>query len=258
MPADYSIPGSPAGLARIDAIMHSHSYTSAFGASPLVFGAFPSLHAGSATMEALFMSHFFPKFKAFYWVYVGWLYWATMYLSHHYLVDAVAGSCLATATFYILMPEHLRDPHGLPSHADLGKEKLPMTNLNLNRRHRRVWSAATNSEIALDDLPPESPMDATTNQSTPFLPRTIASNLRPSSPENLLPHSESRSSSISHASSNVHSRSQTPNKSSQVSSTQTNVINGIKSDDDDDDDDDDEQHSFSSSSHNSRIDKHSS
>lgn len=77
-PADYSMSGSPGGLARIDALFGSTGYTNAFTSSPVVFGAFPSLHAGCSTMEALFLSHFFPRGRAFWWGYVFWLYWSAM------------------------------------------------------------------------------------------------------------------------------------------------------------------------------------
>ncbi|KAI0329494.1 PAP2-domain-containing protein [Cubamyces sp. BRFM 1775] len=107
-PADYTIRGSPGGLARIDRLFHSSGYTTAFSNSPLVFGAFPSLHAASATMEALFISHFFPHTTKWVFGYAAVLYWATMYLTHHYLVDVVGGSCLAVAFFYLLMPEELK------------------------------------------------------------------------------------------------------------------------------------------------------
>ncbi|TIB66703.1 hypothetical protein E3P77_02144 [Wallemia ichthyophaga] len=244
LPADYSIPGSPAGLARIDELMHSHSYSSAFGASPLVFGAFPSLHAGSATIEALFLSHFFPRFKAFYWAYVGWLYWATMYLSHHYLVDAVAGACLATACFYVLLPEHLRDPGGLPTNADIGKEKiLPLSGArSAVNGHRRIWSAAADSEYALDDLPSQlgSPTDGHGHAHL----------------NNLLPQSESRSSSISHASSAVHSRSQTPNKQPNQAARISTSDSPQEHPAEEDVLFDNDQHSPSTSSHTSRIEKH--
>lgn len=121
-PADYSMKGSPAGLARIDALFGSHGYTLTFTNAPVPFGAFPSLHAGWATTLALFCSYFFPlalelpipfsysndgnrrKLKldarVLYWGYCAWLYWCTMYLMHHYLIDLVAGGCLATACFY--------------------------------------------------------------------------------------------------------------------------------------------------------------
>ena len=109
-PANYSMKGSPAGLARIDALFHGHGYTLTFTNAPVPFGAFPSLHAGCATMEALFLSYFFPvalrigrvrlDARVLYWTYAFWLYWCTMYLMHHYLVDLVGGACLATACFY--------------------------------------------------------------------------------------------------------------------------------------------------------------
>ena len=91
-PANYSMSGSPAGLGRIDALFGIDLYTSNFIASPLVFGAFPSLHAGTATTEALFLAHTFPKLRPFFITYVLWIWWATMYLSHHYAVDLVGGS----------------------------------------------------------------------------------------------------------------------------------------------------------------------
>ncbi|PBP15540.1 PAP2-domain-containing protein, partial [Diplocarpon rosae] len=47
-PANYSMEGSPAGLARIDKLLGVDMYTTNFTASPLVFGAFPSLHSGNA------------------------------------------------------------------------------------------------------------------------------------------------------------------------------------------------------------------
>ncbi|MCJ1338525.1 Aureobasidin resistance protein Aur1 [Bachmanniomyces sp. S44760] len=100
-PANYSIPGSPAGLARVDKLFGLNLYTSSFTASPLVFGAFPSLHAGNAAIETLFMSNLFPKLRPLFITYALWLWWATMYLSHHYAVDLVGGSLLAGVAYYI-------------------------------------------------------------------------------------------------------------------------------------------------------------
>ncbi|TVY55524.1 Inositol phosphorylceramide synthase catalytic subunit aur1 [Lachnellula cervina] len=100
-PANYSMPGSPAGLARVDKFLGFDMYTSNFTASPLVFGAFPSLHSGNAVLEALFMSYCFPKLRPVVIAYAMWMWWATMYLSHHYAVDLVAGAFLAAIAFYI-------------------------------------------------------------------------------------------------------------------------------------------------------------
>jgi membrane-associated phospholipid phosphatase len=91
-PANYSIPGSPAGLARIDELFGWDTYTSAFKASPLVFGAMPSLHAGFATMQVLFLGHLFPRAKWVLYSYILWIWWSTLYLQHHYAVDLIAGS----------------------------------------------------------------------------------------------------------------------------------------------------------------------
>lgn len=99
--ANYSIKGSPAGLRAIDELFGVDLYTSTFTASPMVFGAFPSLHSGSATIEALFMAHTFPRLKPLFIFYVSWLWWATMYLSHHYAIDLVGGSILSISIYYL-------------------------------------------------------------------------------------------------------------------------------------------------------------
>ncbi|CAK7222260.1 Phosphatidylinositol:ceramide phosphoinositol transferase (IPC synthase) [Sporothrix bragantina] len=100
-PAHYGMPGSPAGLARVDQLLGVDMYTTSFTTAPLPFGAFPSLHAADATLEALFMSYCFPRFRVLFIAYVGWIWWATMYLNHHYAVDLVAGSLLAAFFYYV-------------------------------------------------------------------------------------------------------------------------------------------------------------
>lgn len=99
-PANYSMPGSPGGLARVDKILGLNMYTGSFTASPQVFGAFPSLHSGSAVMEALFLSYLFPRFTPLIFTYVLWIWWCTMYLTHHYFVDLIGGAVLSFAVFY--------------------------------------------------------------------------------------------------------------------------------------------------------------
>ncbi|KAF5095114.1 hypothetical protein D0Z00_003262 [Geotrichum galactomycetum] len=99
-PANYTMPGSPGGLARIDQLLGLNMYTGTFTASPMVFGAFPSLHSGCATMEALFLSHLFPKYTPVFYAYVMWIWWSTMYLTHHYFVDLIGGAVLSFIVFY--------------------------------------------------------------------------------------------------------------------------------------------------------------
>ena len=100
-PAEYGMQGSPAGLARIDALFGVDLYTTSFTTAPVPFGAFPSLHAGAAVLEALFVGTVFPRLRGFCAFYVVWLCWATMYLNHHYAVDLVGGAALA-GSLYLL------------------------------------------------------------------------------------------------------------------------------------------------------------
>jgi len=119
-PATYAVRGSPAGLARIDKLLHGNGYQIAFSGAPVVFGAFPSLHSACATIEGLFLSHFFPQVTKFIWVYVLILYWATMYLTHHYLIDVVGGTCLSVAAFYLLLPDEVKGPFATSLPQNLG------------------------------------------------------------------------------------------------------------------------------------------
>ena len=151
-PADYSIHGSPGGLARIDALFHSNGYTTTFSNSPVVFGAFPSLHAGCATIEALFISHFFPHTTRWIWGYTGVLYWATMYLSHHYLIDVVGGACLAVASFYAFLPDDLcgpmaTSPPGPPNNNP--RSKYDVYNLEPPRSRANGGRRAFNNTLAV-------------------------------------------------------------------------------------------------------------
>ncbi|KAI8603792.1 hypothetical protein EDD21DRAFT_368077 [Dissophora ornata] len=101
-PAAYSMPGDPGGLTRVDDILGTDMYRSTFTASPLVFGAFPSLHSGCAWQLAFFTVFVFgPRSIPFALIYVFWIWWAAMYLSHHYVVDLVGGSVYAIIAFWI-------------------------------------------------------------------------------------------------------------------------------------------------------------
>ncbi|KAL1741137.1 hypothetical protein HDZ31DRAFT_46076 [Schizophyllum fasciatum] len=136
-PANYSMKGSPGGLARIDALFHSQGYTTTFSNAPVVFGAFPSLHAGSATMEALFLAHFFPQTARYIFAYAAVLYWATMYLTHHYLIDVVGGACLATVCFYLFLPDELVGAAATapPQGARTARNKYEVYDLEVPRRN---------------------------------------------------------------------------------------------------------------------------
>lgn len=101
-PANYTIHGSAGGLERIDKILGFQLYGGTFGASGMVFGAFPSMHSGSACMLALFASHLCPRFTPLFFSYVLWIWWSTMYLTHHYFIDLTGGACFAYITFFLI------------------------------------------------------------------------------------------------------------------------------------------------------------
>ncbi|KAK0625281.1 hypothetical protein B0T17DRAFT_269102 [Bombardia bombarda] len=100
-PAHYGMEGSPAGLARIDELFGVDMYTTSFTTAPVPFGAFPSLHSGNAVLEALFMQYCFPRFRGVFIMYVAWIWWATMYLNHHYAIDLVGGGIIAAVAYYV-------------------------------------------------------------------------------------------------------------------------------------------------------------
>lgn len=106
-PANYELLGSPGGLSRIDSLLGLDLYTSAFTNSPIIFGAFPSLHSGCAIMNSLFLCWLFPKYKILWWIYSIWLWWSTMYLNHHYFIDLIGGAILSLIVFKYTKYTHL-------------------------------------------------------------------------------------------------------------------------------------------------------
>ncbi|GMG20010.1 unnamed protein product [Ambrosiozyma monospora] len=100
--ANYSMQGSPGGLARIDLLFGFDMYTTTFTNSPLIFGAMPSLHSACASMDALWLSYLFPRLTPVWCLYVFILWFSTMYLTHHYFIDLVVGSCLAVTSFCLV------------------------------------------------------------------------------------------------------------------------------------------------------------
>ncbi|CCF57979.1 hypothetical protein KAFR_0D03310 [Kazachstania africana CBS 2517] len=105
--AHYGMHGSPGGLARIDKLLNINVYTQAFSNSSVIFGAFPSLHSGCSTIDALFLAYCFPRLTPLFIGYVCWLWWSTMYLTHHYFVDLIAGSVISYVVFQYTKYFHL-------------------------------------------------------------------------------------------------------------------------------------------------------
>jgi len=97
------MPGSAAGLVRVDKVLGTHIYQNAFKASPLVFGAFPSLHGAFSVCCFLFVKRYSPRGGYIVGFYVLWQWFSTMYLRHHWRIDLLGGlvySALAFSIFF--------------------------------------------------------------------------------------------------------------------------------------------------------------
>ncbi|TVY58042.1 Inositol phosphorylceramide synthase [Lachnellula cervina] len=100
-PGNYSMPGSAAGLVRVDAVLGTHIYQNAFKASPLVFGAFPSLHGAFSCCCFLFVARYSRRGTFLLGFYVLWQWFSTMYLRHHWRIDLLGGLLYSAFVFSI-------------------------------------------------------------------------------------------------------------------------------------------------------------
>jgi hypothetical protein len=96
---NYSMPGSAAGLVRVDAVLGTHIYANAFKASPLVFGAFPSLHGAFSCCCFFFVARYSRKGSFVMGFYVLWQWFSTMYLRHHWRIDLLGGLVYSAFVF---------------------------------------------------------------------------------------------------------------------------------------------------------------
>ena len=91
--ADFTTPGSCAGLARFDALTHVPFYHAFYDKNANVFAAMPSLHAAYMFIATLYAM----RYRANRWVLlIFWLItlgtrFAAVYSAHHYIVDVIAG-----------------------------------------------------------------------------------------------------------------------------------------------------------------------
>ncbi|RLV93558.1 Inositolphosphotransferase 1 [Spathaspora sp. JA1] len=105
--ANYEMPGYAAGLIRVDIALGTHLNSQGFHASPIVFGALPSLHSAMAVMTFFFISYYarwtIVKVATFFFVVFQW--WATIYLDHHWRLDLLVG--LMYSVFWFTIVKHV-------------------------------------------------------------------------------------------------------------------------------------------------------
>ncbi len=89
-----------AGFSRLDRLLGISLFHGLYSTSPLKFGAFPSLHV--ALPMVVFLNHPWlgKKFGAFHVVLITL---SAIYITHHYLVDALGGILLACIVRYSIL-----------------------------------------------------------------------------------------------------------------------------------------------------------
>jgi len=90
--------GQPGGLARVDELIGEPIITVWYQQNKIVFGACPSIHAGWPFLIATFLPREATKeWASVFNFYAVWMWWAAMYLQHHYLID------LLVAALYLII-----------------------------------------------------------------------------------------------------------------------------------------------------------
>lgn len=101
--ADLAARPSAAGLLRVDALLNIHYFSSLYGKSTYMFGAWPSLHCTYPMIGLLTAwRHAGWRTRPIHLLYVLWMFCASVYLDHHYLIDGLSGFCLAGLSVYIV------------------------------------------------------------------------------------------------------------------------------------------------------------
>lgn len=86
-----SVGNNEAGFERIDNFIGYKMFHSIYGASPIKFGAMPSLHVAWPAIILISKPWFSLRVGV---VHVIWIVWAALYSNHHYGIDAIAGISL--------------------------------------------------------------------------------------------------------------------------------------------------------------------
>jgi len=105
-PPHRPIEGDPAALTRVDAALGIDYFEGVYSQAAYVFGAFPSLHVASPVWLALNVRHRVGWIAA--WLFAAAMGTAAVYLTHHYVVDVLAGAGLAVAVYAALVSTRLR------------------------------------------------------------------------------------------------------------------------------------------------------
>ena len=94
-PANLAADPSPAGAARFDALLGVHFFANFYSRNPNVFGAMPSLHSAYPVVALWQVWHLGRGWRVAAAAYGGLIAFSAVYLSHHYVLDVIAGVAVA-------------------------------------------------------------------------------------------------------------------------------------------------------------------
>jgi hypothetical protein len=90
-------PGNTAGLAKFDAIFHAGIFKSIYAKGSNVFAAMPSLHSSYPVIVLYYgLKNRLGAANIFFFIVMIGIWFSAVYLSHHYVVDVLAGMLCAT------------------------------------------------------------------------------------------------------------------------------------------------------------------
>lgn len=97
---DVGASGSAAGLLRADQLLGISFFQTFYSHSLYTFGAMPSLHCSYPMMGLVSAwRHTSWRTRPIHIAYVTWMFLASVYLEHHYVVDGIAGMALAVLSY---------------------------------------------------------------------------------------------------------------------------------------------------------------
>jgi len=102
-PASYNGTfGNPAVLASVDEFLELQIFHNLYSKSTIVFGSFPSLHASWPVLVCYFTITKRHAIRRILWpIYLAWIWWAALYLKHHFICDILGGIGITIAVLWL-------------------------------------------------------------------------------------------------------------------------------------------------------------
>jgi hypothetical protein len=105
------VPGSRAGLARFDELIHYPLFEGIYNKNANVLAAMPSLHAAYPVIVLYFgLKKKVGWFNLLFTVFVAGIWFSAVYSGHHYIIDVMAGALLTLPVLFV-SEKLFRQPH---------------------------------------------------------------------------------------------------------------------------------------------------